>query len=67
MAAAVDKSGATPARRKRSQASLFGGIACGAAAFILSLLLMGGPNAASIAVGLVAGGALGLWVRLADL
>ena len=63
----LDKLGAPPARLKRSQASLFGGIACAIAAFILSLLLLGGPGPLSIAVGLIAGAALGAWVRLADL
>ena len=62
-----DKLHAPPARLKRSQASLFGGIACGVGVFILSLLLAGGPSPIAVAISLVLGTALGLWVRLADL
>jgi hypothetical protein len=67
MASGMDKLGAPPARLKRSQASLFGGVACGVGAFILVLLLAGGPSPLNIAVGLAIGAALGVWVRLADL
>jgi hypothetical protein len=67
MAAGMDKLGASPTRLKRSQASLFGGIACGIGVFILVLLLAGGPSPLNIAIGLAVGAALGVWVRLADL
>jgi hypothetical protein len=67
MAAGMDKLGAPPARLKRSQASLFGGIACGVGVFVLVLLLAGGPSPLHIAIGLAVGAALGVWVRLADL
>ena len=67
MASSMDKLGAPATRLKRSQASLFGGIACGIGAFILALLLAGGPSPLNIAIGLVVGAALGVWVRLADL
>ena len=67
MASGLDKLGAPPTRLKRSQASLFGGIACGIGVFILYLLLAGEPSPLNIAIGLAIGAALGLWVRLADL
>lgn len=67
MTSAMDKLDAPANRLKRSQASLFGGIACGAAAFVLTLLLAGGPSVGSVLLGLVLGGILGAWVRLADL
>jgi len=63
----MEKLGAPANRLKRSQASLFGGLACGVGAFILYLLLAGGPSALNITVGLAIGAALGIWVRLADL
>lgn len=63
----LDKLGAPANRLKRSKASLIGGIGCGIGAFILSVLLAGGPSPLGIAIGLVAGAALGTWVRLADL
>jgi hypothetical protein len=63
----LDKLGAPANRLKRSKASLFGGIGCGIGAFILSVLLAGGPSPLNIAIGLAAGIALGVWVRLADL
>ena len=63
----LDKLGAPASRLKRSKASLIGGIGCGIGAFILSVLLAGGPSPLNIAIGLVAGIALGTWVRLADL
>ena len=56
-----------PARLKRSKASLFGGIACGAGVFVLYLLLAGEPTPLNLAIGLAIGAALGIWVRLADL
>jgi hypothetical protein len=67
MASGIDKLGTAPARVKRSQASLFGGIASGIGVFIIVLLLAGGPSPLSIAIGLAIGAALGVWVRLADL
>jgi hypothetical protein len=67
MVSGIDKFGAPPARLKRSQASLFGGIACGIGVFILVLLLAGGPSPLNIVIGLAIGAALGVWVRLADL
>jgi hypothetical protein len=67
MPSAMDKLGAPPARLKRSQASLFGGIGCGIGVFILVLLLAGGPSPLNIAIGLVIAVAVGAWVRLADL
>jgi predicted nucleic acid-binding Zn ribbon protein len=63
----LDKLGAPATRLKRSQASLFGGIACGVGAFVLTLLLAGGITFGSVILGLVLGGALAAWVRLADL
>jgi hypothetical protein len=63
----LDKLGAPANRLKRSQASLFGGVACGLGAFILTVLLGGGPTPLNIAIGLAVGAALGAWVRLADL
>lgn len=55
------------ARLKRSQASLFGGMACGIGVFILYLLLAGGPSPLNLIIGIAIGVALGAWVRLADL
>jgi hypothetical protein len=63
----LDKLGAPPEKRKRSQASLFGGIACALGAFILALLLLGGPSPPNVVIALAIGAALGAWVRLADL
>ena len=57
-----------PAHRlERSRASLFGGIASGVGAFVLVVLLAGAPSPLGIAAGLLIGGGLGTWVRLADL
>lgn len=56
-----------PVRLKRSQASLFGGIACGVGVFVLCVLLAGGAGPVSVTVGLALAGALAGWVRLADL
>jgi hypothetical protein len=67
MTAPPDKPGAPPARLKRSQASLFGGIGSGIGVAILAVLLLGGPSPLNIAIGLLVGGALAVWVRLADL
>ena len=67
MTAPLDKLGAPPARLKRSQASLFGGIACGTGVAILTVLLLGGPDPANLAIGVLLGAALAVWVRLADL
>jgi hypothetical protein len=67
MTAPLDKLGAPPARLKRSQASLFGGIACGIGIAILTVLLLGGPAPANVAIGILVGTALAVWVRLADL
>jgi hypothetical protein len=67
MTAPPDRPAASPARLKRSQVSLFGGIACGIGVLILYVLLAGGPSPVNLAVGLVIGGALATWVRLADL
>ena len=67
MTAPLDRLGAPPARLKRSRVSLFGGIGCGIGVFILTVLLLGGPSLLNIAVGLLLGTALAVWVRLADL
>ena len=67
MSAPMDPLAAPPARLKRSIASLFGGVACGICAFALYLLLAGEASIANIAIGLVIGAGLGVWVRLADL
>ncbi len=67
MTAPLDRLGAPPARLKRSQASLFGGIACGVGVAILAVLLLGSPSPANIAIGVLLGAALAVWVRLADL
>jgi hypothetical protein len=65
--APLDRLGAPPARLKRSQASLVGGIACGIAAAILTVLLLGGPGPTSIVTAILIGAILAAWVRLADL
>jgi len=67
MTAPLDKLGAPPARLKRSQASLVGGIACGIGVAILTVLLLGDMSPANLAIGLLVGAALAVWVRLADL
>ncbi len=67
MTAPLDKLGAPPDRLKRSQASLVGGIACGIGVAILTVLLLGEPTQLNLAIGLLVGAALALWVRLADL
>lgn len=63
----LDKPGAPPTPLKRSQASLFGGIASGIGVGILYVLLAGGPSPFNVAIGLAIGVVLGIWVRLADL
>ena len=67
MTAPLDRLGAPPARLKRSQASLFGGIACGIGVAILTMLLLGDASPANVAIGVLVGAALAAWVRLADL
>ena len=67
MTAPLDKLGAPPARLKRSQASLVGGIACGVGVAILTVLLLGGATPANLALGVLIGTALAAWVRLAAL
>jgi len=53
--------------RQRSPASAIGGVATGIAISILSLLLAGGLSWTSIAIAVVIGASVGVWVRLADL
>lgn len=67
MTGPLDRLGAPPTRLKRSQPSLFGGIACGLGVAILAVLLLGGPSPLNVAIGLAIGAALAVWVRLADL
>jgi hypothetical protein len=54
------------AKVKRSGASLVGGIAIGIGVFIL-WSLHAGTGATAVIAGLVVAGAVGGWVRLADL
>jgi hypothetical protein len=67
MTAPLDKLGAPPERLKRSLASLYGGIGSGIGVAILAVLLLGGPSPLNVAIGLLIGAALAVWVRLADL
>jgi hypothetical protein len=67
MTAPLDKLGAPPTQLKRSRASLFGGIGSGIGVAILAVLLLGGPSPLNLAIGLLIGTALAVWVRLADL
>jgi hypothetical protein len=67
MTSPLDRLGAPPVRLKRSQASLFGGIACGIGVAVLAVLLLGEPSLATVAIGIGIGAALASWVRLADL
>ena len=67
MTAPLDKLGAPPARLKRSQASLVGGIVCGIGVAILTILLLGDVSPANVAIGVLVGAVLAAWVRLADL
>jgi lipoprotein signal peptidase len=55
------------AHLKRSMPSLIGGIFSGIVVFVLWLLLFGTGSVAMVVLGLVLGGALGIWIRLADL
>jgi lipoprotein signal peptidase len=55
------------AHLKRSMPSLIGGIFSGIVVFALWLLLFGTGSVAMIALGLILAGALGTWIRLADL
>jgi hypothetical protein len=52
---------------KRSVASLVGGIFVAAFVFVLWLLVLGSHGPVEIVSGLIIAGALGIWVRLADL
>jgi len=65
----VDSAGLrrSPHRLKPSGASLIGGTGSGVCAFVLVVLLASAPSPLGIAAGLVIGGGLGTWVRLADL
>ena len=56
-----------PVRLKRSRASLVGGIATGIGVAILALLLMGSTSLPHLVVAIALGGAVAVWVRLADL
>ena len=67
MTGPLDKLGAPPTRLKRSQASLFGGIACGVGVAILAVLLLGGLTPLHLTIAVLLGAALAVWVRLADL
>lgn len=55
------------AHLKRSMPSLVGGIFSGIVVFVLWLLLFGTGSVAMAVLGLVLAGALGIWIRLADL
>jgi hypothetical protein len=55
------------AHLKRSMPSLIGGIFSGIVVFVLWLLLFGTGSIAVIALGVLVSGALGTWIRLADL
>ncbi len=64
------KHGAAP--RKRNIASLVGGIVIAAGCFALWMLVSGElmgrtPGPAVIGAGLLAAGAVGVWIRVADL
>ncbi len=52
---------------KRSMPSLIGGIFTAIVGFILLLLLFGTASIPMIMLGAVIAGALGTWIRLADL
>jgi hypothetical protein len=52
---------------KRSVASLVGGIFVAIFVFVLWLLVLDGHGPLEIISGLIVAGALGVWVRLADL
>jgi len=58
------------ARLKRSPASLFGAFVIALGVFVLWLLVgreLGATGAATLAVGAVVAGAIGIWIRVADL
>ena len=55
------------AHLKRSMPSLVGGIFSGIVVFVLWLLLFGTGSIAMIVLGALIAGALGAWIRLADL
>jgi hypothetical protein len=55
------------AHLKRSMPSLIGGIFSGIVVFVLWLLLFGTGSVVMVVLGLVLAGALGIWIRLADL
>jgi hypothetical protein len=55
------------ARVKRSMPSLIGGIFTAIVAFVLWLLLFGAASIPIVLLGIVIAGALGAWIRLADL
>ena len=55
------------AHLKRSMPSLIGGIFSGIVVFVLWLLLFGTGSIAMIVLGVLIAGALGTWIRLADL
>jgi hypothetical protein len=55
------------AHLKRSMPSLIGGIFSGIVVFVLWLLLFGTGSLAMIVLGALIAGALGTWIRLADL
>ncbi|HEX2112766.1 MAG TPA: hypothetical protein VHM01_00025 [Alphaproteobacteria bacterium] len=52
---------------KRSVASLVGGIFVAIFVFVLWLLVLDGHGPLEVISGLIVAGALGVWVRLADL
>jgi len=55
------------AHLKRSMPSLIGGIFSAIVVFVLWLLLFGTGSVPMVALGLILAGALGTWIRLADL
>ncbi|HWD59072.1 MAG TPA: hypothetical protein VG308_12370 [Stellaceae bacterium] len=55
------------AHLKRSMPSLIGGIFSAVVIFVLWLLLFGTGNIATIVLGAVIAGGIGVWIRLADL
>jgi len=55
------------AHLKRSMPSLIGGIFSGIVVFVLWLLLFGTGSIAMTVLGALIAGALGAWIRLADL
>jgi hypothetical protein len=52
---------------KRALPSLIGGIFTAIVVFVLWLLLFGTASISTVALGAVVAGALGVWIRLADL